>query len=211
MICVSIAETNINRCIRLMNRAPMAEIRLDAAKFTNEEIQRIFGRQIPAIATCREGQFDRSERLRLLSLAIESGAKFVDIEIESDHDYVKTLVDKAKTHSCSVIISYHNYSETPDHAELNQLIDHSLRLGADIVKLAVTATCAEDNARVLGLYKPGLRLVAFCMGEQGKISRLAAPLVGAEFTFAAPNEQSATAPGQLSVKRLKNLYHLLKK
>ena len=49
----------------------------------------------------------------------------------------------------------------------------------------------------------GFPLIAFCMGEQGKLSRIITLLLGGYMTYAAPDEQQATAPGQLSVRRLK--------
>jgi 3-dehydroquinate dehydratase-1 len=40
------------------------------------------------------------------------------------------------------------------------------------------------------------------MGELGKISRIVAPFLGAEFTYASLTDDNATAPGQISYQRL---------
>ena len=45
-------------------------------------------------------------------------------------------------------------------------------------------------------------MVIIGMGEQGVISRVAAPLLGAEFTFAAAETGQETAPGQISKDKL---------
>jgi 3-dehydroquinate dehydratase len=47
------------------------------------------------------------------------------------------------------------------------------------------------------------------MGEEGKITRAAAPFLGAEFTFAALDESRATAPGQLSLEAMEKIRELL--
>jgi len=45
-------------------------------------------------------------------------------------------------------------------------------------------------------------MVIIGMGEQGVISRIAAPMLGAEFTFAAAGVGQETAPGQISKDKL---------
>jgi 3-dehydroquinate dehydratase len=47
------------------------------------------------------------------------------------------------------------------------------------------------------------------MGENGKISRLLAPLFGAFFTFASLEKGSETASGQISISEMKSAYILL--
>ena len=47
------------------------------------------------------------------------------------------------------------------------------------------------------------------MGKPGKITRIAAPFLGAPFTYAAWNEKLATAPGQLTVDELMDIYDVL--
>jgi 3-dehydroquinate dehydratase len=48
-------------------------------------------------------------------------------------------------------------------------------------------------------------MVPIGMGEQGVITRIAAPLLGAEFTFAAPEGKPGTAPGQISKEKLHSI------
>lgn len=60
----------------------------------------------------------------------------------------------------------------------------------------------RDNSKILSLYKAPGRLVAIGMGELGKISRIVAPFMGAEFTYASLNDEQATAPGQINYERL---------
>jgi 3-dehydroquinate dehydratase len=44
------------------------------------------------------------------------------------------------------------------------------------------------------------------MGEAGKITRVAGPLLGSPFTFVASTEAQATAPGQLTRASMTKVY-----
>jgi 3-phosphoshikimate 1-carboxyvinyltransferase len=72
--------------------------------------------------------------------------------------------------------------------------------GADIVKLVTTANAQEDVSRVMALYcEPDYadgNLIAFCMGEAGKQSRLDCLKYGSPYTYAALTAEEAAAPGQ---------------
>jgi 3-dehydroquinate dehydratase-1 len=141
----------------------------------------------------------------LLSAAIRSGATYVDLEYEAQPEYRLALVDLAKRFRCKVIISYHNFEETPDVDVLNQIIIHSVVMDADFVKLAVTANSTADCAKIMSLYNKHNNLIAFAMGDIGKITRIAAPFLGAEFTFASVDEAHLTAPGQLTISQMETI------
>ena len=53
-------------------------------------------------------------------------------------------------------------------------------------------------------------MVVIGMGREGLITRVAAPFLGAEFTFASPGKGKETAPGQLSRAELANLIDQIK-
>ena len=55
---------------------------------------------------------------------------------------------------------------------------------------------------------PGKKVV-IGMGEMGRITRIMAPYLGAEFTFASPTHGGETAPGQLNYGQLKDLYKVI--
>lgn len=206
MICVSIVESNIQRCIEKTTAADMAEIRIDLSKFSADDVRTVFSQvRVPAIATCRPELVDDKTRVQLLKTAIENGAHYVDVEIESSAELKQEIIECAKKHACKVIISYHNYENTPADEELHSIVNQCFADGATIAKIAVTATTQTDSARVLALYARYENLVALAMGEMGKITRLANIYLGSPFTFAALDAQSATAPGQLTVEECKRL------
>ena len=208
-ICVSLGGIPFAECMQLASKWPLVEIRLDLLRLDPEKIDLLAMQCRQWIATCRPGNLSERERTVLLSAAIRSGATYVDIEYEAEPSYRQLLVDLAAQYRCKVIISYHNFDATPDMDTLNRIIRHSTIMGADCVKIAVTANSSVDCARVMSLYSEHDHIVAFAMGETGKITRIAAPFLGAGFTFASADETHLTAPGQLTVSQMEKIYHIL--
>jgi 3-dehydroquinate dehydratase I len=202
MICVSLADKNPAVCLEALDKIEMAEIRIDLAEFADEDIVRIFSSRKKLIATCRPGKYSEQERTHKLKLAIDSGATFVDIEFEAPEDYRSSMIDYAHLHQCDVIISYHNYELTPELEDLEKIMLRCFEYGADMAKIATMVNVNRDNSKILSLYKAPGRLVAIGMGELGKISRIVAPFLGAEFTYASLTDENPTAPGQISYSRL---------
>jgi 3-dehydroquinate dehydratase I len=202
MICASICEKDLEKCLVSINRVDMAEIRIDLAEFSNEEIKTVFSVRKKLIATCRPGKIKDAERVEMLKIAIESGASYVDIEYEATAEYKNDLIDFAHKYQCDVIISYHNYDKTPELEELEHIVHECYAMGADLAKIATHVNVNRDNSKILSLYKAPGRLVAIGMGDLGRISRIIAPFLGAEFTYASLNDSSATAPGQISYEKL---------
>lgn len=210
MICVCIQDKDLETCKKAMQGIEMAEIRLDLTNLTEPEVAELFSTAtIPLIATCRYDNFSDEDRMTLLKTAIKNGAAFVDLEIEADSDFKTEMANFAKEFNCRVILSYHNYKNTPSRETLQMIINQCMREGADIVKLATTAADEKDSARVLGLYEKNVSLVALAMGEKGKITRLAAVKLGAPFTFASKTREQATAPGQITMNDLELIYSKL--
>jgi len=205
MICVSIAESDFETCVNRIKEEQLAEVRLDAGDFTAEQVKVIFSQSIPLIATCRDVPFLHEKRQSIIEQAITSGASYVDIEIESDPAYREALVKTARDNNCTIIISYHNFKETPSAEELAGIVLKAKKYGADIVKIACMVNSAEDNYTLLQLYPAEFLLVAIGMGDKGMISRIMAPVLGAPFTFASPDKGIPTAPGQISKTAMKNL------
>ena len=208
-ICVSLGEMPFGACLQVAATWPLVEVRLDLMKLYLEKIEILAMQCRQWIATCRPGNHTEQERTTLLAAAIHAGATYIDIEYESESAYRQTLIDLAKQYRCKVIISYHNFESTPDIDAMNQIIRHSVVMGADCVKLAVTANSTTDCARVMSLYSRHNHLVAFSMGEAGKITRVAAPFFGADFTFVSVDEAHLTASGQLTASQMEVIYHIL--
>lgn len=205
MICVAISDKNPDKCLEILDKVEMAEIRLDLTGYDVPDIARVFCHSTPIIATCRAETTGIEIQKLKLKKAIESGAKYVDIEIEVPEEHSSEIIACAKKYGCKVIISYHNFTETPGLKELFTIADECYRRGADVAKLATMVNKPEDNARLMALYSVGKPVVSLGMGELGKVSRIIAPLMGAEFTFAAQDDGAETAPGQIKYSEMKSL------
>ncbi|APV43546.1 3-dehydroquinate dehydratase [Dehalogenimonas formicexedens] len=154
-------------------------------------------------------QGSESSRLEELMKALDLGASMVDLELITPTvgEMVAAVKKKARC-----LISHHDLDGTPSPELLPFLIKRQLAAGADICKLVTTANAVSDNVNILGLYNqfPGSSLVAFAMGEAGVTSRVMAPLCGAPFTYAALDSGKPSAPGQLTVSQLAEIYRRMK-
>jgi len=200
-ICLSIGHTDYETIPELLKQSALAEVRIDLLQLNKEQLKSIFLKHNNLIATYRTDNNDTETIETTLNIAIESGCKYIDLDIETPELLRNNLIIKAHAKGCKIILSYHNFAKTPSLKELNTLIDKLFQMGADLVKIACKANSHSDCARVMGLYENHLNLVAFCMGNMGKITRLAAPILGAPFTYASIQGKE-TAPGQISISEV---------
>lgn len=222
MICTCIQNKNLDEIFALLEAGniEMAEIRLDLCpELDEEDIESLFsGTYIPLVATCRiAGCASMQEAERRLKTAIQAGAKYVDLELEAPAPMGKRIRRAARECGTTLIRSYHNFDCTPDADTLEEMVTKCRIFGSDVIKVATMAHCPEDVARVMDLYGmtyPDGRqqeegtLVAFCMGEAGKESRLECLRRGAPFTYVSLGEGDGTAPGQWTLAGMNEaVYH----
>ena len=204
MICVSIQNKDYQEILEILKSVEMAEIRLDRCALEDEEIEALFSdSDVPLIATCRLSEEPQAPEL--LELAIRSGAKYADLEMEAPAAVGRRIRETCREYGTVLIRSYHNYEDTPSKEVLQSLVERARTFGGEVVKIVTTAHSEAHNATVAALYKdaaPG-SLVAFCMGDAGKVSRLDALRYGAPFTYACLSKVDATAPGQWTWEEMK--------
>ena len=204
MICTSIQNKDIQQILDLLPRQEMAEIRLDRCALEEEEMEQLFGESdVPLIATCRLSE--ESQAPEILEKAIRAGAKYADLEMEAPAAVGRRIREACRSYGSVLIRSYHNFSETPPLPVLQSLVERARSFGGEVVKIVTTATSEADNATIGALYEsaaPGT-LVAFCMGDKGRPSRLEALKKGAPFTYACLSEEEASAPGQWTVEAMR--------
>lgn len=194
-ICLSIWNITYDEVLLHLKNVSLAEIRIDLLNFTDEQFEIIFSQHKNLISTYR-AENDYEVLLAKYYKAIEFGCAFVDVDIHVPEMYRDKIADLAHSKGCKVILSYHNFYKTPNSQDLTRIIEKIFASGADIAKLACLANSKEDCSRVLGLYEHYCKLVAFSMGDIGKITRLVVPLLGAPFTYASI-DGCETAPGQI--------------
>jgi 3-dehydroquinate dehydratase type I len=197
--------------------ADIMEIRLDF--MTSFDLSALIsGATRPLIITHRSrreggiGTTAHEIRARHLLKAMDAGARFVDVELSMPLDHRQQILRyRSKT---EVIVSSHIRNGTPPFAELEAMLRKAAATGADVVKIVTLARHMEDNLEVLRLIPVaramGLKIIAFCMGPLGKISRIACPLLGGFLTFASLGENEASAPGQMTCVQTKTILELLR-
>lgn len=209
-----------DQVLETMNRArdggaDLLEWRLDVTR--DPELETVLLQSpLPIIATVRSieqgGHFSgsRQEQLRLLVQAATFGSSYVDWEFRPG----ESLPDELSAMREKVILSYHDYKKTPEERVLETLFEQMAASSTGMVKMVTLAQRIEDNISLLHLIsrgrKRGMEVVAFCLGSLGRISRLACPLMGGAFTYAALQSGAEAAPGQLTLARMRQLLELLK-
>ena len=200
--------------IKQANRlADLIELRVDYLR--NAELGLLFqNRKKPFIVTHRRkeegGRYrgDERKRLGVLQEAIDLGIDYVDVELATERSWLQGLIrNKRRTR---IILSFHDFRKTPPQKELQKLLNQMVRLEADVIKIVSFARSWEDNLNILSLLpfakERKQKIIAFCMGEKGKISRIFSPFLGAAWTYASLNQSKASAPGQLTAQALKDIW-----
>lgn len=209
MICTSFGSLSLGMLLTELEQVDMGEIRIDLLELNEDQVREVFKKHPNLIATCRPDFVGLEKQALLLGAAIESGAAYVDIEVELPNEQKQLLASKAKAAGCKVIVSYHNYSSTPNLQSLQEIMELMVSDGADILKVATMATSIADSARILSLYeKTPKPLVAIAMGEKGRITRVANLFLGAPFSLASQSN-APTAAGQLSAPEMQLMLNIL--
>jgi 3-dehydroquinate dehydratase type I len=224
MICASVVASTMKEALNKMKKgfplADLLEIRVDHIRDLDLEtlLKAKKGGLLVTNRSRKEGGAfagTEPERIRILIDAVSLGADYVDVEAGTDRMLMEELRRAIGHHGgrTRLIVSYHNFRRTPSLQTLQRKVDECIGCGADIVKIVTTAWAVEDNLRVLGLIpyvqKKGKKAIAFCMGEKGRISRIAAPLMGACLTFASLKKGEESAPGQLTAAAMRCILRLL--
>lgn len=192
---------------RYRGKCDIAEARLDLTglfRGWEDACRRIEESGTPVIATLRttrEGgkcSRPRGERLRILTRAVAC-ASLVDVELRGGLS--GRLRPKADAAGCSLIVSYHNFRETPP----KEVIDQVIREGAKDASLVKVATLVRSRSDI-GVLKEvlartaGIPLCLIGMGPMGTVTRTTFATLGSRLTFGYLD--LSAAPGQLSAEAL---------
>ncbi len=212
MICVTIRDVSYHKAIQYAGMFPFVEFRLESIPVSVEEARHLFSIPRKSIATCRPvlGTTD-GRRKEMLGAGILYGADFVDIEINAEGHLLEELRGELAVSNTKLIVSYHNFEQTPGESELLNLYEKAIKLNADIVKIACAVHTMEDNLRLLSFSARYPEVLAIGMGNSGRISRVLAPFFGSPFSYAYPDDQCPAAPGQFPYHQLKQLQEELER
>lgn len=185
--------------------ADVLEFRIDALE--NPEISEIKKTieeiNFPMIATNRisteGGSFKgtEEERFEILYECCDL-VDYVDIELQSNDEYIKKIHDTGVT----TIVSYHDFEKTPKLSEITYIVEKEQKLG-DIAKVAFMPQDLEDTLTILAVLSHCEDTIAISMGDLGSYTRVMASKFNSPITFAAGTD--VTAPGQIDIETMKSL------
>lgn len=216
MLCIPIIAQDtigaIEKISEAQEHADILELRLDLMDSFHLD-QLIDAAKKPLIVTYRsqkeggQGTLDSSAIADLLIAAAHENADYIDVELSMPFELRNKIIQNKGT--CRVIISTHIMDGTPSNDELNIILENSIRANSDIVKIVTTAKSHDDNLRMLDLvsraHTRGIKIIAFCMGAAGRMSRVFSFLLGGYLTFTSLETGDESAPGQIPVKEMKKL------
>jgi 3-dehydroquinate dehydratase/shikimate dehydrogenase len=195
---------------RALELTRTVELRLDwlPNKFEARDFHLAF-KQVPTlIATYRRREAGGRARADiytqwcLLALYSKLGVAWCDVEIETVRRWSRDLLGILSDGGAKLVISYHNFQRTP--ASLGIVARELREKGGSPTKIATQCNLLRDALRVLALCKGRRDVIAVPMGEIGLPARVLALKHGSALAYAAVGQK--TAPGQLTLDEMKNLY-----
>jgi len=185
--------------------ADIIELRIDLFKNRNLiDIVKLSKKRtkLPIIATIRSkfegGEFRGNELTRFsLFRQVLPYVDFIDIELSSK--IIKNLINIARNKK--IIISYHNFKNTPPEKKLEQIISRASGYKPYIIKIATLVKRKSDLLRLFALLNNQSKkysLAIIPMGSKGQSGRILAPILGSALNYAFV--KNTVSPGQISLK-----------
>ena len=213
--CASVAEKTPKKLKQTLTKAlkksDYAEIRFD---FLNpnlvpdvlQQIKKDLRKCVCTLRPIREGgKFSGSEknRISILKLIAEYNPFLLDIELNSLSKN-KNLQRYLKSTGTDILVSWHSFNQTPGISVLKKKLAQMKKFSNNI-KIVTMAKSVNDATRVLSLYKNNnTKLIAFSMGNYGRISRILCLFLGSPYTYVSLGKP--VAPGQFSVDEVKSIF-----
>jgi 3-dehydroquinate dehydratase-1 len=213
--CVTITEKNpkkLNLILKnALKKSDYAELRLDFLKPLHvpdvlESSKKHLSRCVCTLRPTSEGgkfQGTDKERISILKLIAEYHPFLLDVEFNTLrknrilHNYIK----KTKT---EVLVSWHDFKKTPNISALKKMLKQMQKFSKNI-KIVTNAKVHDDSSKILSLYQNTAKtnLIAFAMGDEGRMSRILCLYLGAPFTYVSLGKP--VAPGQFSLDEVKRI------
>ncbi len=197
------------RALRLLRPPDLFELRLDSLGECLAEIERALPRlRAPLIITARhpaEGgsaALTAAARGKLLERFLDH-ARYLDVELRSGRDF-PALLATARRRRIGLIISVHDFADTPEPALLREKLQRAAKLQPAIFKIATRTDTPAQLARLLDFFRENsgpIPLAAMGMGELGLASRRQLLRMGSALNYAALG--AANAPGQPTLRNLR--------
>jgi 3-dehydroquinate dehydratase-1 len=172
-------------------------------------------------ANCSRREIPRAETggqeevVRLYASVCESRCvDLVDFEMSNPVDHVRHVRDVSRKCEIQMVMSYHNFRDTPALDTLVERFAQAQELGADVAKVAVMPNDVEDVLRLLSATLQSSRrlkipLISMTMDRWGTLTRLVGCVFGSAVTFAVGERSSA--PGQVPIEDLEKALSIMRK
>lgn len=196
--------------------AQLIEIRLDYLRdFDFRDHNQLRGllkdKPIPVIITCRSSSeggkkfVDDGVRLKLLIEGARQLADYCDIEAAHYDQAAKLSPDLSR-----LIVSYHNFVETP--TDLEAIYHQITALPAAVHKIVTRARTITDSLAIFKLLdrarSEGRTLIALAMGGAGVSTRVLGPSYGGFLTYGSLGHGKESAAGQQDCDELNDQFRV---
>ncbi|MFS9093030.1 type I 3-dehydroquinate dehydratase [Streptococcus timonensis] len=132
--------------------------------------------------------------------------EYVDFEYFGNKDVFDQMLDFP-----NLVLSYHNFQETPEN--MMEILSELTSLNPKVVKVSVMAHTEQDVLDLMNFTRgfktlnPEQEYVTISMGKVGKVSRITSDITGSSWSFASLDV--ASAPGQISLSNMKKIREIL--
>ena len=194
---------------RLRRPPNFFELRLDALRHSLGEVTCAIPKlRAPLILTARHpaegglGRLGLAARQALLERFLEH-ATFVDLELRSVRE-MKTILRKMRQRHVGLILSWHDFHDTPARAELVRKTKSAATAGAAIFKIATRTDKPAQLARLISFFETTdatLPIAAMGVGKLGLASRHQLAELGSALTYVSLGKE--TSEGQPSLSQFR--------
>jgi len=148
------------------------------------------------------------QRKKIIDSILQSNALLdLDISQKEELNYIQQKENK------NIILSYHNYQETPDEQTLQNIVQIMETYQPKIYKIATTCLSEKDGLVLMNLLEKlkqeKKQYIIVGMGNAGKIIRVYGMLYGNTINFAPGNLEEQSAKGQITIEKMKKIYTIL--
>jgi 3-dehydroquinate dehydratase/shikimate dehydrogenase len=127
------------------------------------------------------------------------------LDLAAEEARAKSWIDWSR-----VICSHHDFGGIP--VDLERIFERMVATPARILKIAVQVDDATDCLTIFRLLeraqRDGREMIAIAMGQGGIMTRILGPSRGSFLTYGSLDDQNATAPGQLAVSALRDVFRI---
>jgi 3-dehydroquinate dehydratase/shikimate dehydrogenase len=220
-VCVSRAGELSQAITRAAEIADIIELRLDCLLETEFDSAKsilsslIAKAEAPIILTMRSGEqggrnsLSLDQRLQFWSsIGSTDGNRLKDFELDLVEEYQRRRDERVDWNK--VICSHHDFTGVP--SDLERVYVQMAATPARILKIAGQAGDATDCLPVFHLLdrarRHGREMIAIAMGPAGIMTRILGPSRRSFLTYGSLDDESATAPGQLTARELREVYRI---